>query len=133
MAGGNANTANRKTIPMTPMPSRRRKLTIAAGVSAEIKPTPAQDAEARNREDRLYADLRVQQLIDLPPNQRFKQVLEMSPQEQRALADPCEAEKARDFSGHDPKQKETLLAMSAPLIIVGEELAEAKLMRAIYS
>src|SRR6202049_3175035 len=37
----------------------------AAGVSAEMKPTPGQDAEARNREDRLYANLKGQQLIDL--------------------------------------------------------------------
>ena len=105
-----------------------------AGVSAEMKPTPAQDAEARNREDRLYADLKVQQLIGLPPNQRFQQVLEMSQQEQRALADSLRGGKGQEFlEGLDPKQKETLLAMSAPLIIVGEELAEAKLMRAIYS
>src|SRR6267378_4375132 len=104
----------------------------AAGVSAETK--PGQDAEARNREDRLYADLKVQQLIDLPPNQRFKQVLEMSQQEQRALADSLRGGKGQEFlEGMDPKQKETLLAMSAPLMIVGEELAEAKLMRAIYS
>ena len=106
----------------------------AAGVSAEMKPTPGQDAEARNREGRPYANLKVQQLIDLPPNQRFKQVLEMSPQEQRALADSLRGGKGQEFlEGMDPKQKETLLAMSAPLIIVGEELAEAKLMRAIYS
>jgi uncharacterized protein (DUF1800 family) len=106
----------------------------AAGVSAEMKPTPGQDAEARNRENRLYADLKVQQLIDLPPHQRFKQVLEMSQQEQRGLADSLRGEKGQEFlEGMDPKQKETLLAMSAPLMIVGEELAEAKLMRAIYS
>jgi uncharacterized protein (DUF1800 family) len=102
--------------------------------SAEMKPTPAEDAEARKREDRLYADLKVQHLIELPPNQRFKQVLEMSQQEQRALADSLRGGKGQEFlEGMDPKQKETLLAMNAPLIIVGDELAEAKLMRAIYS
>jgi uncharacterized protein (DUF1800 family) len=106
----------------------------AAGVSAEVKPKPGQDGEARNREDRLYADLKLQQLIDLPPNQRFKQVLEMSQQEQRALADSLRGGKGQEFlEGMDPKRKETLLAMSAPLTIVGQELAEAKLMRAIYS
>ena len=58
----------------------------------------------------------------------------MSQQEQRALADSLRGGKGQEFlEGMDPKRKETLLAMSAPLIIVGQELAEAKLMRAIYS
>src|SRR6266478_5975157 len=58
----------------------------------------------------------------------------MSQQEQRALADSLRGGKGQEFlEGMDPKQKETLLAMNAPLTIVGEELAQAKLMRAIYS
>jgi uncharacterized protein (DUF1800 family) len=133
MAEGNAHTANPNNTDNS-NPVAAAQANYAAGVSAEMKPTSGQDAEARNREDRLYADLKVQQLIDLPPNQRFKQVLEMSQQEQRALADSLRGAKGQEFlEGMDPKQKEALLAMSAPLIIVGEELAEAKLMRAIYS
>src|SRR5437016_5985918 len=55
-------------------------------------------------------------------------------EEQRALADSLRGGKGQEFlEGMDAKQKETLLAMSAPLLIVGDELAEAKLMRAIYS
>ena len=30
--------------------------------------SPSNEAEARRREDRLYADLKVQGLIDLPPD-----------------------------------------------------------------
>ncbi len=133
MAEGNANTANANNTDNSNAVAAP-EANHAAGVFAEMKPTPGQDAEARNREDRLYADLKVRQLIDLPPNQRFKQVLEMSQQEQRALADSLRGGKGQEFlEGMDAKQKETLLAMSAPLLIVGEELAEAKLMRAIYS
>jgi uncharacterized protein (DUF1800 family) len=133
MAEGNANTANANNTDNCNAVAAPES-NNAAGVSEEMKPTPGRDAEARNREDRLYADLKVQQLIDLPPNQRFKQVLEMSQQKQRALADSLRGGKGQEFlEGMDPKQKETLLAMSAPQIIVGEELAEAKLMRAIYS
>src|SRR6267378_3256057 len=133
MAEGNAHTANANNTDdcnAVAAPESNN----AAGVSEEMKPTPGQDAEAPNREARLFADLKVQHLIDLPPNQRFKQVLEMSQQEQRALADSLRGGKGSEFlEGMDPKQKETLLAMNAPLTIVGEELAEAKLMRAIYS
>ena len=133
MAEGNANTADANNTDNSNAVAAP-EANHAARAFAEMKPTPGQDAEARNREDRLYADLKVQQLIDLPPNQRFKQVLEMSQQEQRALADSLRGGKGQEFlEGMDPKQKETLLAMSAPLNIVGEELAEAKLMRAIYS
>jgi uncharacterized protein (DUF1800 family) len=130
-AEGNTNTVNansNNSSVATP------EANDAAGASAEMRSTPAQDADARNREDRLYADLKVQQLIDLPPNQRFKQVLDMSQQEKRALADSLRGAKAQEFiEGMDPKQKETLLAMSAPLVVVGEELAQAKVTRAIYS
>ena len=131
MAEGNAaNANNTDNSNAVAAPEGNR----AAGVPAEMKPTPGQGGEAPNREDRLDADLKLRQLIDLPPNQRFKQVLEMSQQEQRALAGSLRGGKGQEFlEGMDPKQKETLLAMSAPLIVVGEELAEAKLMRAIYS
>ena len=131
MGEGNGNTAKANHIDNSNAVAEANN---AAGVSAEMKPTPAQDAEARKREDRLYVDLKVQHLIDLPPNQRFKQVLEMSQQEQRALADSLRGGKGQEFlEGMDPRQKETLRAMNAPLMIVGDELAEAKLMRAIYS
>src|SRR5439155_25536741 len=51
------------------------------------KPTPAEAAEARRREDRLYANLKVQSLIDLPPDQRYKTIIGMSADEQVAFAD----------------------------------------------
>ena len=46
--------------------------------AAMPRPTSAEEAEARRREDRLYADLQVQALIDLPPNERYKKVLAMA-------------------------------------------------------
>ncbi len=101
---------------------------------AEVKSTPAEDAEARRREDRLYADLKVQGLIDLPPEQRYKKVLSMSADEQAAFADSLRGGKGQDFlTGLDPQQKETLLAMNNPQGVVADELMQAKLLRAIYS
>ena len=107
--------------------------TDSTAPSAEMK-SAAEDPAARRREDRLYADVEVQQLIDLPPNQRFKRVLAMSGEEQVALADSLRGGKAQDFvAGMQPRQKETILAMNNPMGVVGEELAQAKLLRAIYS
>ena len=98
------------------------------------KPTPVDDAEARRREDRLYADLKVQGLIDLAPTDRYKKVMAMSIDEKVAFADSVRGGKSQDLlAGLDPKQKETLLAMDNPQAVVQDELIQAKLLRAIYS
>ena len=58
----------------------------------------------------------------------------MSADEQLAFADSLRGGKGQEFlDGLDPKQKETLLAMNNPQAVVVDELAQAKLLRAIYS
>jgi uncharacterized protein (DUF1800 family) len=102
---------------------------------ADTKPAPVDDAEARRRrEDRLYADLKIQGLVDLPPDQRYKKVMAMSTDEQLAFANTLRGGKGQDFlAGMNPKQKETLLAMANPQAVVVDELVQAKLLRAVYS
>jgi uncharacterized protein (DUF1800 family) len=101
---------------------------------APTKPSPEDEAEAKRLEDRLYADLEVQKLPDLPPDQRYKKILSMSVNQQIAFADMLRGGKAQDFlAGLDPKQKETLLAMNNPQGVITDELVQAKLLRAIYS
>jgi uncharacterized protein (DUF1800 family) len=98
------------------------------------KPSPAEEAEARRREERLYADLEVQKVADLPPDQRYKKVLAMSPEDQLAFADSLRGGRGQEFlAGLDPKQKETLLAMNNPQGVIADELIQAKMLRAIYS
>jgi uncharacterized protein (DUF1800 family) len=108
----------------------------AAAEAEGVKPnpSPADTAAARRREDRLYADLKVQGLIDLPPNERYKKVLALSADEQVAFADTLRRGKGQEFlEGLDPRQKEVLQAMNNPPSIVVEELSQAKLLRAVYS
>jgi uncharacterized protein (DUF1800 family) len=109
--------------------------TMAAAVpSSPTKITPEEEEQARLREEQLYADLEVQQLPSLPPDERFKKVLSMPPQQQLALADSLRGGKGQEFlEGLSPKQKETLLAMNNPGGVVTSELAQAKLLRAVYS
>jgi uncharacterized protein (DUF1800 family) len=98
------------------------------------KLTPEEKEQARRREEQLYADLEVQRLPSLPPDERFKKVLSMSPQQQLALADSLRGGKGQEFlEGLTPKQKETLLAMNNPGGVVTGELAQAKILRAVYS
>ena len=110
--------------------------TSASNREGAAKPAIVDDAEARRREDRLYADLKVQSLLDLPADQRYKKIMAMSSEEQVVFADALRGGggKALEFlAGMDPRQKETLLAMNNPQAVVSDELVQAKLLRAIYS
>jgi uncharacterized protein (DUF1800 family) len=107
---------------------------MAMTTPTKTRPMPADDAEARRREDRLYADLTVQALIDLPPGERYKKIMAMSADEQTAFAEALRGGKGQDFLvGLDPRQKETLQAMNNPQSVIADELVQAKLLRAIYS
>jgi uncharacterized protein (DUF1800 family) len=98
------------------------------------KPTPEEKEQERLRQEQLYADREIQELPGLPPDQRFKKILNMSTEEQVEVADSLRGGKAQDLlEGLAPKQKETLLAMNYPAGVVSNELAQAKLLRAIYS
>jgi uncharacterized protein (DUF1800 family) len=102
--------------------------------SAAPKLTPEEKEQARLREEKLYANLEIQQLASLPPDQRFKKILNMSTEEQVTVADSLRGGKAPELlEGLAPKQKEILLAMNNPAGVVTGELAQAKLLRAIYS
>ena len=102
--------------------------------AAANKPSVQDEQIAKHREDRLYADLKAQELLELPPDQRMKQVLQMSPEEQRALSASLNGPKGDEFlEGMNPKQKEALKALNNPGQVVGDELMQAKLLRAIYS
>src|SRR5436309_2450890 len=107
------------------------------GADAAVAPGEAwltDDERARRREERLYADLRAEQILDLPPDQRMREILKMPPEDQRALATSLKGDKRDEFlEGMDPKQRETLMALNNPQQVVLDELVQAKLLRAIYS
>jgi uncharacterized protein (DUF1800 family) len=111
-----------------------------AGKSGTDATNPASDAskssdqEARRKEDRVFANLKTQELLDLPPDQRMKEILKMSPEDQRALAATAKGQKADALmEGMSAQQKETVMALNNPEQVVVGELMQAKLVRAIYS
>jgi len=113
------------------------KMAIETTLSADeppAKPTPEEAEQMRQREARLYADLEVEKLASLPPDQRFQKVLAMQPSEQLAFADSIRGGKGQEFlEGLNPRQKEILIAMNNPGAAVTNELTQAKLLRAVYS
>jgi hypothetical protein len=105
-----------------------------APAAPPAKLTPKEEDQARRREEQLYADLDVPQLPNVPPDQRFKRILSLSIAGQRAVADSLRGGKGQEFlEGLPPRQKEILQAMNNPGGVVTGELAQAKLLRAIYS
>jgi uncharacterized protein (DUF1800 family) len=106
----------------------------AAAPQSGAKGKRPPDQVSQKQEDKLFAELKAQELLDLPPDQRMKQVLEMSPDDQRALANSLKGAKAdRLTEGMNPRQRETLQALNNPQQVVNNELVQAKLLRAIYS
>ncbi len=92
------------------------------------------EEQSRRREDRLYADLKAEDLLDLPPDQRMKAILKMSPEDQRALDASLKGDKRDEFmEGMKPQQRETIMALNNPQQVVTSELVQGKLLRAIYS
>lgn len=88
----------------------------------------------RDLESKMYAELSADSLLNEPPDQRFKDLLKMSPDDQRALVRSLNAqERERMLDGLTPQQRETLVALNNPTAVVQGELTQAKLLRAIYS
>jgi uncharacterized protein (DUF1800 family) len=88
----------------------------------------------RRREERQFANLKTQELLDLPPDERMKEILQMSPEDRQALANTTKGAKADALlEGMSPHQKETVMALNNPGQVVVQELTQAKLLRAIYS
>jgi len=104
----------------------------ACPVSAES--TQPADPEQTRREERRRANLRAQELLDLPPDERMKEILKMSPEDRRTIATTTKGAKADALiEGMSAQQKETMQALNNPEQVVVNELTQSKMLRAIYS
>ena len=64
---------------------------------------------------RIESEQKVEELLDMPPDQRMKAVLKMSPEEQRAMTSSLQGEKRDEFlEGMKPRQRETVIALNYP-------------------
>jgi uncharacterized protein (DUF1800 family) len=107
---------------------------IMAATDAPAKPSAGDEEQERIREEQLYADLEIQQLPSLPPDQRYRKILALPLDQLIGFADSLRGGKGQDFiQGMTPQQKETVLALNNPPAVPDSELAQAKLLRAIYS
>jgi len=93
------------------------------------------DASYRQRrEENQAANVKLVELLDLPPEDRFREILKLSPKEQRVISNRAKGPKADALlEGMNGQEKETLRALNNPEQVVVDELTQAKLLRAIYS
>jgi uncharacterized protein (DUF1800 family) len=112
----------------------------------EMKPAAQNDAgndpkfaaaQKRRRQQlaaEMYADLAGDQLLQMAPEDRYKKILSASPLERLDLTQQYRGPRAMQLvDGMKPEQQETIQAIMNPQLVVGGELSEAKLLRAIYS
>ncbi|HEY6274447.1 MAG TPA: DUF1800 domain-containing protein [Terriglobales bacterium] len=110
------------------------------GSGASKQPSPPAGAPSpvppmsRPREAAMYADLQSDTLLEMPPEQRYKSIIKMTPQERLDLARAYRGPRVTELvDGMKPEQQETIEAIMNPQLVVGGELTEAKLLRAVYS
>jgi uncharacterized protein (DUF1800 family) len=94
----------------------------------------ADDERARRQQERVEAERKVEELLDIPPDQRLQAVIKMPPEEQRMLSNSLQGDQRNEFlDGMNARQRETIEALNYPQQVVANELVEGKLLRAIYS
>jgi len=140
-AGANAGLNNLDQAAADMKPATESKTTAGPKSSpAEMRLDPndppltsEQRKQQKQREDAMYADLDSDLLLQMPPEARYKAILKMSAEERLDLAKTYKGPRAMQLvDGMKPEQRETVEAIVQPQAVLGE-LAEAKLLRAIYS
>jgi len=111
---------------------KRAKQTDA---SAENDPTDIQpDQKVPRDEINVQTQIKIQQLLELSPNDRVKKLLSMPAEDRRQIASSLRGAKQERFlSGLNPEDRETVMALNNPQQVVVSELLQGKLLRATYS
>ncbi|HEY2169805.1 MAG TPA: DUF1800 domain-containing protein [Candidatus Angelobacter sp.] len=134
-ASGNAENSAAKAEPAVATQTATDPKDTPTEMSAGNEPAPTADQrkQQKQREDAMYADLDTDHLLKLPPDDRYKAILKMPVDERLDLAKTYKGPRAMQLvDDMKPEQRETVEAMIQPQAVLGE-LAEAKLLRAIYS
>jgi uncharacterized protein (DUF1800 family) len=85
-------------------------------------------------EQKLYEDLASTQIVNLPANQRMEKLVNMKPGQLRSFMKSLTPEEHVQLtSGLTPQQKETLVALINPTVLVAGELLQTRLLTDLYS
>jgi uncharacterized protein (DUF1800 family) len=134
-AGVDSETPAAKTQPptITQTLGNTKDTTTEMSAGNQTAPTAEERKQQKLRENAMYADLDTDRLLKLPPDDRYKAIMKMPVEERLDLAKTYKGPRAMQLvDDMKPEQRETVEAMIQPQAVLGE-LAEAKLLRAIYS
>jgi uncharacterized protein (DUF1800 family) len=85
-------------------------------------------------EQKLYADLASTQIVNLSPGQRLDRLISMKPGELRGfMKSLTPEERAQLTAGMTAQQKETVVALINPTVLVSGELLQTRLLTDVYS
>ncbi|HMK29800.1 MAG TPA: DUF1800 family protein [Terriglobales bacterium] len=94
----------------------------------------SEQQKAAQREARMYADLKYEELMALPADKRMQAILKMDPQDRERLARALRPEDREQLlASLTPDQRETVMALANPEQVVVNELQQGKILRAAYS
>jgi uncharacterized protein (DUF1800 family) len=86
------------------------------------------------RQARQFANVKFDELLDMPADQRMKAILQMTPDQRQDFAQGLRPEQKLQLAeSMSPEQREQLLALRSPQLVVITELQQAKILRAAYS
>jgi uncharacterized protein (DUF1800 family) len=132
---GNPSSGKPENSAATAQPAAADSKEMPPEISSSNQPAPTAEERKQQklREDAMYADLDTDRLLKLPPDDRYKAIMKMPVEERLDLAKTYKGPRAMQLvDDMKPEQRETVEAMIQPQAVLGE-LAEAKLLRAIYS
>jgi uncharacterized protein (DUF1800 family) len=85
-------------------------------------------------EQKLYADLASTQIVNLSPAQRLQSLVGMKPGQLRGfMKELTPEERSQLTAGMTPQQKETVVALLNPTLLVAGELLQTRLLTDLYS
>ena len=85
-------------------------------------------------EQKLYADLASTQIVNLSPDQRMQRLVSIKPGQLRGFMKSLTGEERVQLTaGMTPQEKETLVALINPTLLVAGELLQTRLLTDIYS
>ncbi|HEY1525031.1 MAG TPA: DUF1800 domain-containing protein [Candidatus Angelobacter sp.] len=108
--------------------------TTSPSATKDAPLTAEQSRQQKQREEAMYADLDTDRLLKMQSDERYKAILKMSAEERLDLGKTYKGPKTMQLvDDMKPEQRETIEAIVQPQAVVGGEISQAKLLRAIYS
>ena len=130
---------NMAAAPATQPETSQDSAKMAAAVESVMADAMALEDVANSpsiavHEQKLYADLASTQIINMPSDQRLARLVSMKPGQLRGfLKELTPEERSKLTAGMTAQQKETVVALVNPTLLVTGELLQTRLLTDVYS